>query len=236
MNSTDQHTIDEYLLNRLEGDNLQTFEQSLAHDEALAKEVAERKQLMSAMEMVGDLQMKERVRRIHLAEIGRSDNPPNTNPRKWVFALVLILIASLAIWWFVRPKAQTPPQLYAQYYKPYDLNFSTRNSDASLVLAEAGALYKSGNYATALPLFEQVINATPTDSKARLAAGICQLELKQYEEALAQFNVLIDAKDPLFGEQALWYGAMARLQQGNVTETSVLLEKLVTESPEATLA
>jgi tetratricopeptide (TPR) repeat protein len=237
MNSSDQHTIDEYLLNRLDGEELKAFEQLLAQDESLMKEVIERRQLLSAMEIVGDLQMKERVKRIHLAEIGRSDKPPaNTNKRKWAFALVLLLIASLAIWWVMRPKAQTPPQLYAQYYQPYDLNFGTRNTDASQALAEAGGLYKSGKYAEALPLFEQALTANPADSKARLALGICQLELGQYDQALAQFNALMDANDPLFGEQAIWYAAMVRLQQGNVAETKALLEKLVAESPESALS
>jgi tetratricopeptide (TPR) repeat protein len=228
MNSTDQHTIDEYLLNRLDGEELKAFEQLLSQDESLMKEVTEHKQLLSAMEMVGDLQMKARVKRIHLAEIGRSEKPPaNTNTRKWIFAFVLLLIASLAIWWVMRPKAQTPPQLYAQYYQPYDLNFGTRNTDASQALAEAGGLYKSGKYAEALPLFEQALTANSADSKARLALGICQLELGQYDQALAQFNALMDANDPLFGEQATWYAAMTKLQQEDIVGCKALLEGIL---------
>ncbi|MBK8562955.1 MAG: tetratricopeptide repeat protein [Saprospiraceae bacterium] len=228
MNSSDQHTIDEYLLNRLDGEELKAFEQLLAQDESLMNEVIERRQLLSAMEMVGDLQMKERVKRIHLTEIGRIEKPPvTTNPRKWIFAFVLLLIASLAIWWVMRPKAQTPPQLYAQYYQPYDLNFGTRNMDANQALAEAGGLYKSGKYAEALALFEQALTANPADSKARLALGICQLELGQYDQALAQFNALMDANDPLFGEQAIWYAAMTKLQQEDIVGCKALLEGIL---------
>lgn len=230
MNSTDQHTIDEYLLNRLEGKDLQAFEQLLAQDESLMKEVIERRQLLSAMDMVGDLQMKERVRRIHLAEMGRGDRKPvNTNTRKWLFALVLVLIASLAAWWALRPKPQTPAQLYAQYYQPYDLNFGTRSTDASQALAEAGGLYKSGKYAEALPVFEQALVASPNDSKARLALGICQLELGQYDQALLQFNALLDANDPLFGEQARWYAALAKLGKGDVAGCKALLEGFLSD-------
>ncbi|MCC6726593.1 MAG: tetratricopeptide repeat protein [Saprospiraceae bacterium] len=230
MTSNDQHTIDEYLLNRLDATERQSFEQSLANDETLRKELEEHQQLIAAMGLIGDVQMKERVKRIHQAELGRGAKQPNqANLWKWVVAVIILSVASLGIWLMVRPKAQTPPQLYASYYKPYDLNFGSRNTDASQILAEAGNLYKAGKFAEALPLFEQTLSIAPSDSKARLAMGICQLELKQYDQALTQFSALIEAKDPLFGEQALWYSAMTKLQQGSTTEAKTLLVKMLTD-------
>jgi tetratricopeptide (TPR) repeat protein len=228
MNSPDLHTIDDYLLNRLEGAELEAFEKQLTQDQALADEVAQHRKLMAAVDVLGDLSMKERVRKIHYTEMNRPDPTQTPNKtRKWAIVTVLVLLTAFGLWTMLRPKQQAPAQLYAAYYEPYNLNFGSRSTESEQILAEAGGLYKSSNFAQALPLFEQALSTDPADSKARLALGICQLELGQYDQALAQFNGLMDANDPLFGEQAQWYAALTKLRQGDIAGCKALLEGVV---------
>lgn len=227
MSSPDLHTIDEYLLNRLQGAELETFEKQLAQNPSLADEVAQHRQLMAAVDALGDLSMKERVRKIHQLEMGRAKSPKPNSTWKWAIAIGIILIAAASLWLVLRPKPQTPAQLYANYYEPYALSFGTRSTESEQLLAEAGRLYKSGNFAEARPIFEQALATNSTDTKARLALGICQMELGQYDQALTQFNGLIAANDPLFGEQAIWYAAMVKLKQGDAASCKALLEGII---------
>ena len=230
MSSLDPHIIDEYLLNRLEGPALTAFEQQMSQDKALADEVALQRQLLAAVDALGDLRMKERVQRIHKTEMERpTPNQESKKTGKWAILVVLLLLTAFGLWMVLRPKQQAPAQLYAAYYEPYDLSFGSRSTDAEQLLADAGTRYKAGNYAQALPLFEKAFANTPNDSKTRLAIGICQMEIGEFDQALTHFNALINANDPIFGEQAIWYAALAHLHKNNTEDCKKLLETLVKE-------
>lgn len=227
MTSPDYNNIDDYLLNNLTDPEMKLFEQRLAVDKELATALEERRDLMTVVDIMGDIRMKERVRRLRQT-VNVVEMPPKRGifPWPWAIAAVLVLAAGVSVWLWMRPSGGTEPaQIYAEYYEPYNLNFGTRSTDTEQQLADAGTLYKAGKYAEALPIFESVLVQNPTESKARLAAGICHLELGKNGEALATFKPLIDADDPLFSEQALWYSALATIKNGDMGSAKQLLEK-----------
>jgi|GEM_PF-2216504 len=226
MISPDLHTIDEFILGHLEGEALASFERQLATDSALAEEVQQRKKVVAVVDAIGDLQMRERVRKIHQAAVQQPGNMGKKKAWKWVIAAILILLALFITWFFLRPK-ETPEKLYALYYQSYPLSFGARNLESDQQLAKAGNSYKAGNFSEALPVFEQLLSTNPNDSKLRLAAGICRLELGQYDGALAHFQQLIDANDPLYKQQALWYSALAYLQKSDLVKSKSTLEEIV---------
>lgn len=227
MPSPDFDMIDEYLLNRLKGVELALFEQQLKQDADLKEAVDERKEMLTIIDAIGDLRMKERIRNIHEAEIKYSVNR-RKQPRFWSLAVatfITIVVLGLSIWLWLRPV--NAEKLYAAYYEPYALNFGTRSMETEQQIAMAGSLYNAKKFKEALPIFEQVLAANPADSKAQFALGICYLESGQFDQAMAQFDKLKGKKDPLFGEQALWYSAMVKLKQGDTTGCKAILQTIL---------
>ena len=59
-----------------------------------------------------------------------------------------------------------------------------------------------------------------------LAIGICQLELGQFEDALATFQKMINDPNHLYHEQGIWYSALIHLQLNNTSQAQPLLQSI----------
>lgn len=70
-----------------------------------------------------------------------------------------------------------------------------RPSDPVAELYKAGEkAYRSGDHATAITIFNQVIEANPEHINAYLQRGFCNTLLKQYDRAVADFSAVIERK------------------------------------------
>lgn len=213
MSNPDSHHIDDYLLQRMKGEELAAFERRLAENPALAEAVRQQKLAMQVLDSMGDLRMKERVAKLHQQALAQQPAPRRLWAVRISIAASLALLLGLSVWLWLRPAS--PAQLYAAYYQPYKLGLGSRNTDADQLLAAAAKQYATGDFAAALPGFQSAMAANPSDLKLRLATGICQLELGQYDEALSNFQRIVDANDPLYTEQAQWYSAMTQLRRND---------------------
>ena len=224
MPGPDFEKIDSYLLNNMNDIEIKAFEQRLASDEELAEVVRQRREMLAVVDAIGDIRMKDRVRQLHRTAVERDTSRSAKTTWKWAIAIVLLLSAAIFFWFFLRKPA--PNELYANYYEPYSLSFGARSTETEQRLTAAGQFYLSRDYANALPIFQEILASQPGDSKARLAAGICQMELKRYDLALANFQTLVAANDPLYLEQAIWYSALARIGQNDLAAAKPLLERI----------
>ena len=234
MNTFNYEQIDQYLMGQLQGENLRSFERQMESDPDLAQEVADRRKSLDILEDLGDLQLKKRIKVIHNKVVGSSER--EATPEKvtkvrplyrWIaVAATFLLLISAFLWWSNR--ALDNQQLFAQHYEPYNISFTNRSADVDTRLADASRLYKNGNFQQVIGLLESYLQDT-TNTKATLALGIAAIELNHYDKAIQYFDQLIEAKDPLYEEQAIWYKALTYLKQDDAANCKTQLNLLTQE-------
>ena len=201
--------IEAYLLGKLRGEELAAFKARLKSDAQLAEEVKTRKLLIRQVESLGALEMKNRL-------VAIKDQMQQRRRKVIRRMLGLAGAAAIALLFFALPLFQTPDSprdLYEKYHEAYQLPFTSRNTtNQNPILDQAGTYYLAGDYTNALPLLEQLLSEKPSDSRTRLALGICQQKLELQEAALQTFAPLIEKQDALYLDQARWYSALAYLQ------------------------
>lgn len=225
MNQLDTYYIDEYLLGRLKGEELESFEQKMNQEPDMKAIVDERKALLVNLEAYGEMQLKARINRLT-----ESSEMTKAGPKIWLWVIGLIVLGALlfAIWQYTASKQSPPDQLYAAYFEPYPLNFGSRGDDFDKQLAEAGSQYQAGNYSKALPIFEAVVGqqAEPQDGTL-LAMGVSYLALGQSSKASEVFQQINNNQNSPYKTQALWYMALSNLQMNNTEACKKQLQLLL---------
>lgn len=149
-------------------------------------------------------------------------------PRMWWAAAAAISVVAASTWLFLRPPAYE--RLYAERRDFPEAAFTVRNNEpAAQTLQNAATAFNSGNYAQALPLLNTYRKDHPEDAEKHLYAGICYIELKQYDRARAAFQ-LITATQNIWAGEASWYTALAFLRENNRSACAGVLRKIPNNS------
>ena len=226
MEKYDQHQIDEYLLGNMAGDELAFFEKKLKGDPSLQKEVKNQQLLMDAVDTLGDLRMRERVKLIHQRATQQPTLVRRINIRAFAIAAIGLIALGICLWIWLRPPLNE--RLYADFYEPYPITFSSRSNDTDRQLVESSRLYKNGDFKKAALIFEKYADIN-NDDKLLLAAGISFMEINDHEKALRYFQTIMDFKDSPFMGQAQWYVALIHLKEGDIEKCKKYLGLLVKE-------
>jgi tetratricopeptide (TPR) repeat protein len=233
MHTQDLHTIDEYVLGRLDREALKAFEAQLVHDTTLAGQVEERRLLAKHVEAYGELRLKQRIR-VAMGEEVRPTPAYTLKTWHWVLVALLLGLLSLVIWRLTM--TEKPEQLYATYYEPYALSFGRRGDELDKQLVAAGQLYNDGQHEKALPIFETVLSEQQEKQDGLiLAIGICYLELRKPEKANESFSKILNNMSSPYKNQAEWYQALSSLQSGDVVTCKERLREIV-KTPNPTYA
>ena len=226
MKYSDQ-VLDDYLMGRLSGLEMEQLEKDLEADEELISQLESRKAVLGIIDAFGDIEMMEQISAIHKKEMAVTPQPRKI---RWLYtvAAAAVIALLLAMWFLMKPA--TPETLFANYYQTYDLSFTARNNDNDEQLAQADLLYKSQNFKKALPLFEEQYVINNASSKIGIAIGICKIEMQQYEEALPYFAKIINQEFDIYKDQALWYTALINLKQQDLGSARPLLQDLAGNS------
>ena len=226
MANLDPHIIDEYLTGHMTKEARISFENQLEQNAELQAALEDRKILLAAIDAIGDVQMKERAKRIH-----QKATAPVTKVRKFSFlqyaaAAILALVVAVGIWLYLKPAS--PAELFAAHYEPYVLNFTNRDLNTDQQLSQASTLYINGNYQEAVPLLENLLNQEINNKdQVRLATGIGHMELNNDAAASNYFQQLIDNPSSPYYEQGLWYAALLSLRNENIGNAEQYLNELI---------
>ena len=225
MENVNQDKIDRYLLGQQGQDEKKSFEELMEHDIKFAKEMQVQQAMFDYLETLGDMRLVETVEKVHQKAMEKNNRQARIRPIRWFVAVAAALLL-LATFWFILQRPPLNEQLYQAYYEPYNILFGERDTGNLPEEARAGLLYQQHEYESAILLFEKALVADPEDSKARLAAGICYLETKQFERAFFQFDHLVQNEDALYLEQAQWYSALTLLHQNQLEECKKVLNQI----------
>lgn len=69
---------------------------------------------------------------------------------------------------------------------------SIEDESARKLFEEANAMYNEGNYGSAAVLFEEFLERNPLVYMIRFNIGNCYREMKEYDKALAEYNVVLE--------------------------------------------
>ena len=134
----------------------------------------------------------------------------------WLVRLAVVAATVMVLWVtanFIFYDSKSAERIYYTYYQPYtNVLKPVIESGRQESHAFAMELYENGNYREALAALEGVIVEGADNLGWQFYHGICQLELKNTDFAIADFEYITNANDPIFSAPSNWYLGLAYLR------------------------
>ena len=229
-----ENQIERYLGQDMSEDERLAFEQELAQDASLRKRLLLEKDLQAGIAQLGHAALRDRLRRIHEEEIGTEGEGATVVPlhsramlRRWAAVALMLIVALGLLYWSVNSGASDPAALYASNYEPYQLELTQRGGGEQSRMQAAEDAYRSGDFAAALPLLEELQAADPQDAQLGLALAITHWERGEEDVALRMLSEL--SGHPLLSDQANWYRGLILLKEGQSEAAKAALEEVAKE-------
>ena len=176
---------------------------------------------------------KESALRRTLSDLGKqhfggdkTNSPPplrSARTRWWMAAAAAAL--ALVVWLSWPPGADA---LYERYRIFPEAAFALKSSNISAAqnLDAAAKSFNAKDFAPALSALNAHLSAMPDDLEARFFAGLCQLELGQFDASEATFQQIISPENVWSGE-ARWYLALTYLRKKKRGQCKEILHQIL---------
>jgi len=227
-----------YLQGRLEGDELALFLKEVEQNATLKKELGVQKSIQEGLEHHNNQELRARFKKIaaeQKASKGSTKENSKENTRVIPMSMMRILASAAAILllclaaYFLMQPSSDSDSLFAQYFEPSELTI-TRSTDLDPNLVKLKELYNTKKYDEAGPLFQKILEADPSSSNLRLAYGNTLMKCKKMDLARKQFTYILEAKDPLFTDQARWFLGLLELKAGKISKAKEYFSYLINDS------
>ncbi|MEO0724819.1 MAG: tetratricopeptide repeat protein, partial [Bacteroidota bacterium] len=192
----------------------------LDQNQPLASQVEQQRLTHQAVDLYTQLRTKEEVRAIY--KNGARTRRMSGRTILAVAASIALLLVAGFLW---QKNSYSNTALAEQYSTPYPDRLTTMSDNAEAQLAEAMTAYNSGNYASAIPLFEALPDSLSRNGLAQLYLGISQLKQGQAADAQTSLEAIPSAS--AYQEAANWYLALSELAQGQEAAARERLETIV---------
>lgn len=208
--------IDSFVDGELDEASKQKFEAELAVNRDLAMEFRLEKDVTAALaqEDIIDFRAKcmEAQNEINLAD-KKLVRIVHITRRYW-YAAASILTIGLIIGGMLlfNPGEYSSEKLFKMYYKSGETIGLSRSGNVDM--AEALRYFSKNDFQTAEGLFEKILVSDPSNFAVMYYAGISNIELKNYPQAIQLFNSIINEGDNLYTENAEWYLGLTYLAAG----------------------
>ena len=216
--------IEKYHKGTLSAAEVQAVKARMESDAVFAAIVTDYTDIIESVRKSGKKKFKATVAEWE-AEIRHEEPHHSSKPGMfrsyWQLAAVFLLLAVAAIYVFYPAGKETPPDLYAAYFVPYEDVINIRDK-ANPLLTEAIHFYNEKQYELAADRFSKFTTDYPDDLDARFYLGISLLESGRAEESISTFGEVIFGNG-LLKEQAEWYRALAYLKLGDIETCKKLL-------------
>jgi len=232
MNSDNNKIIDDFLLDKLDNNEKQDFENELKINPSLQKDLSFEKDINNAI-IQDDIELfKQKV--ISVRQNMKEKEPIKRSlfigtKQTWLLiaASVLVLFATLSLLYHLNNNGHTNLELYAMYFEPYQSDIIERSGGIeNSMLVPAVEAYNKGDFVTASKIFNSITINEPDNIVARFYGGISNMQIDNYPKAIASFQYIISNNKFLFKEQAQWYLALAILKTDNNSDLDKVIELL----------
>ncbi len=214
----DQEAIGRYLEDSMDQEEKLLFEQQMAQQPGQAAEVALQRDIQQGIRAYGYAGLKKLLKNADRHSPPAEDSPPGNGRRLYTWMLVAASLATVLLLAYLLLPDQTIPQtLVASYYQPYPNILSPADRSplsAENSLKQALYAYESGNYRQSIALFEQ--NESQWQEGHHFYLALSYYEADQPACTADLLHKVIEKKDSLFYEPALWYQALAYIRTGRI--------------------
>jgi tetratricopeptide (TPR) repeat protein len=226
-NEKKQERIERYLNGKLSSQEKTAFENNLAQDADLKREVVLQQELTNTLkgekihqfrnvlqEVDADWKSEQgRIRRLNIPRLSA------------IAAAVLVLI--IAYRFFLPSKQASATALLEEYYDTYPMLLTSRSSDENEVneqLNQAISAYQNQDFESAATGFSEITEVTPDNLSYLFYQAVSLLESQKATEAIPVFQALLSQPKHSLNEQSQWYLALAHLQNEDFTAAKSTLE------------
>jgi len=219
--------IESYFDGHLGAEEKREFEDRCAVDEAFGQDVAFYVQTRQALRA----ELLDR-KRAEWSALGanpavRQVRPAPVRQIIRISAAAVILLAAVALYLLFRPAG--PSQLAASYIHTHYHQLSQTMDGSADSLQQGITAYNNRQYPQALAFFTGILRAHPRNPDALLYSGVVYLRLKNYDEALTQFDGLAGIAG-LYSNPGMFLKAATLLQRdapGDRAAARRLLQEVV---------
>ncbi len=225
--------IEAYINGELKGDALRAFEEAIAANTELAKQVSlyrsiEQEMRNAARSNSGEKELKqtlEQLNKKYFISPQKKAKYTSFSSRQW-FAVAAVLVAAVitvVLYLNLSSPSKNTQELYAQFAIHSAL--TTQRGGADSMMRSAIERFNNKQYADALPLLTELLIKDSNDIELKLAKHICELETGKVETALSGFEE-IERTSPVFRYQAAWYKALVYLKTNKVDQCKSVLQTI----------
>lgn len=211
--------IEKYLSGELDQGSMASFEEELAINPGLIRDVNLHRETEEAIEEKDIMELRASLSRIR----ERKESPqektkrgitlPSAHRLAWYAAAASVILV-LSIAGFIRSRSYTSSDIYAQYYSPYKGSVMFRSAPAGELSIETEAMmhFNRENYDAALSLFKKILKRNENNPAVNFYSGTIYQDRKLYDKALSSYAKVTEHNDNLLVEQARWYIALCYLE------------------------
>lgn len=210
--------IEGYIYNELSEDEMASFEAELSSNQGLSQEIELIRNIDLALKENEVMQLRSNLQNI-AAKITAEKQTEQSffNRFKARKVIVSSIAASLILLLGITgllTRQTSQDKVYQKFYAAYQPSGISRSArlSANQTLAAAMQKFEDKEYNTALDLLNQVTYANQNNTVAHFYTGATLQETGRYQDAINEYQIVIDDKDNLFTEQAQWYIGLCYLQ------------------------
>lgn len=226
--------IEKYLKNQMNPADQQAFEQEMAGDSTLAKEVSSFRDIQQIVNIAGDEAFLASLLSIEkeLAEpVAPVRSLWNRRLAIGIAAAILILLAGI---WVFQPQTTDSSALFTENFQAYPPPARLRGeSTQNQIWDAARTAYLQQDYTQAAQQFEALLAQDSIQQPLYLVhfyAGISQLaQFPPQLPAAIDHLRFVAATDSDYYQPSQWYLALAYLRNGEEDKAKALLEKMAAE-------
>jgi len=213
--------IDHYLLNKMDDNEREAFENDLNSDPELRRLTRNRQVIIMGIKAGFNSELKEKLK----AEDTRRKNAFPEKRIQYLSAIAAIVIIGLFSQVFLSRIKNDPARIYSEYYRTYP-NVSIPISRSEENSENPYYLYETGDFRGALSEFKSLIEAEPGNETVLFYAAITCMELLDFDNAIKYLEIVAGEDQNRFTRPSYWYLSLAYINSENIEEASAWLEKL----------
>lgn len=225
---SDIEKIEQFLLGKMGAEEAAIFENRIAEDASLRKELFAFDAILKALRNHDSELFKQKLRDREMLIANR----PISFFRKYRFAMAasLLLLLSIGAAIFVF-SARTPlHEKLVVLYKPIEpgLPVLMDNSD-SRSISDAMSLFQDAKFEESLLLFDGLLAEKPANDTLLFFDALCNFELEKYSEAQKKLEMVLSCENSVWIEKSEWWLALSFLSQNEKAKSRLLLQKIEAE-------
>lgn len=217
--------IERYLEGKMQSAEKRWFEAELEGNSALQKELELRRKVNRHVDNQDAIAFRQTLMNAEAAHRKRAAGKKKATRQIVNYAAIfagLMLLGSLTLY---LTGSSNNTQIASKYAPDFNPVTDSRSVESAMdeIYSNATDLYREGNYAEAIVLFNKIV---ARDMQAEYMKGASHMHIEQYKEAIGSFNEVVKDRDNLFIEDASFYLAVCYIQTEQENKALPILEAI----------